>query len=184
MPHICYLVTLSCNHTCRLIRSTSPPSIDLTVFIHPPSLSAFLIVTCHLLSIPLLPTAISDEEMSIMLKQKHWQRRELCAENTGGKQAAFSQWFSKSCHIRDTRLLSYYAPLSLLANPLAHICTRYLTHSRHTSRQLFPSFPHLCSLCMSLCLFLAAESHFLRCIAIARGNHWTCYFSSGLPLCV
>lgn len=45
------------------------------------------------------------------------------------KQAAFSQWASKSCHIRDARLRCSYALLSLLANSLAHIYTRYLTHS-------------------------------------------------------
>lgn len=123
IQHISYFIAFSCHNTCQLIRTTSPFYLDLTLFSRPPSLSVSLVFTCHFLSLLLLPAAISEEEMNIMLNAE--ALREEGAKKF--KHSAFSQWASKSCHIRDAKLLSSYALLSPCQS------TRYLTHSRHTS---------------------------------------------------
>lgn len=104
-----------------------------------------LIVTCHYLSLPLRHTAISDYKMNLMLSAEALREEGAVWGGTDEEKKKLKQPFlnelqrAVTSERRGCSLLTLFP--SLLANPLACIYTRYLTHSRHTSRLLFPASP-------------------------------------------
>lgn len=162
--HICYFVTFSCNRTliCWLIRTTSPPThLEATLFSHPPSLSAFLIVTCHFLSLPLLPTAISDKKMNIRLSAEALREEgTVCREQRRKKKSNRLPFLNElqravTSEMRRCTLLTLSS--RFLANSPAHICTHSDTHLGCSSRLSLS----VLSLNGARLFFLTAESHLL-----------------------
>lgn len=115
----------------------------MTLFTHPPSLSAFLIVTCHFLSLPLPPCSHfrqGDEHHTVRRSIERGGNRALRTEEEKKKSQTgclFSMSFKELSHQRCKTVFLLHSPLASHQFTRSHI--HPLSHVlRHTSRLLFP----------------------------------------------